>query len=88
MCKPLRKTLVELVKINDSLKTSVDQLNADFDKFYSFGRRMTDTYVNKGNYEGNKMMDEFDKLADEVYKKVDVIEKSSQQNLFYKRMSI
>lgn len=71
----------ELLKVNDSLKASVDELNAAFDKFYSFGKNMTDTYVNKGNDEGNKMMDEFDGLADDAYKKVDVIQKNSQQDM-------
>lgn len=76
-----KKNSLELLKVNDSLKTSVDELNAAFGKFYSFGKNMTDTYVNKGNDEGNKMMDEFDKLADDVYKKVDVIQKNSQRDM-------
>lgn len=74
-----KKNSLELLKINDSLKTSVDELNAAFDKFYTSGKSMTDTYVNKGNDEGNKMMDEFDKLADDVYKKVDAIQNKSQK---------
>lgn len=76
-----KKNSMEVVKISGSLKASIDELNVSFDKFYSFGKSMTDIYINKGNIEGNKMMDEFDKLADNVYKKVDAIQKDSQKQM-------
>ncbi len=71
----------ELLKIDGSIKPSIDDLNSAFDKFYQLGKTMTDTYIQSGHEEGNKMMDEFDKSAEDVFSKIKAIQQKSQTGM-------
>ncbi len=44
-----------------------------FDKYYSFGREMAAVYIKDGPGEGNKMMERFDPIAEEMTGKLEVI---------------
>lgn len=71
----------QLSKLEESYAAEIKGLQAAFDNFYEAGRRMTDAYVKSGYEEGNKMMDEFDRLADDVYKKVEKLQQESQESM-------
>jgi len=62
-------------KHSDKLKTlfaggemvsKLSSLDATFEKFYSFGQQMADVYIKSGPEEGNKMMEQFDPIAEEM----------------------
>ncbi|HYE84458.1 MAG TPA: HAMP domain-containing methyl-accepting chemotaxis protein [Clostridia bacterium] len=87
----LKKAEEHAVQFKDNAKALVDlepgylaeiqDLEAAFDKFYNFGKQMTNMYIESGHVEGNKMMAELDKLADGVYKKVDTLQIKSQESM-------
>lgn len=67
-----------LASLNPEYKLELDELNNEFDKLYSYGKEMVDMYIKSGYESGNKMMLEFDKMADNIYVKVDAIQKKSE----------
>lgn len=77
-----------LSRINPEYKADIDNLSAEFDKYYTLGKSMADMYVNSKQEEGNKMMLVFDKLADSIYAKVDEIQKKSQEYMDEDLMTI
>jgi len=76
-----KKNSSELVQVDASNKASIDELNTSFDKFYQYGMNMVDMYIKSGHEEGNKMMAEFDKSAEDVLKKVEAIQQKSQASM-------
>ncbi|MBF0268638.1 MAG: HAMP domain-containing protein [Alphaproteobacteria bacterium] len=46
--------------------SSLDQVRADFLPFYDFGKKMAAAYVEKGPPGGNKMMEDFDAVAEKL----------------------
>lgn len=67
-----------LASLNPEYKLKLDELNNEFDKLYNYGKEMVDMYIKSGYESGNKMMLEFDKMADSIYVKVDAIQKKSE----------
>ena len=45
-------------------------LDPKFEKFYSLGKKMAETFIEQGRGEGNKIMPEFDKAAEDISKGV------------------
>jgi methyl-accepting chemotaxis protein len=77
-----------LVALEAQYQVEIQDLEVAFNKFYTFGKQMTNMYVKSGHEEGNKMMAEFDKLADDVYKKVDSLQSKSQMSMDEDLMTI
>lgn len=42
---------------------SIEELESDFDKYYTLGKRMAGVYVSQGVDAGNKIMEDFDKVS-------------------------
>ena len=42
---------------------ALDDMEADFNRYYDLGKRMAGVYVTQGITEGNKIMEDFDKIA-------------------------
>lgn len=41
----------------------IDNIDKSFEKFYEFGQVMASTYIDQGQYEGNKLMEDFNKYS-------------------------
>ncbi|PKL16902.1 MAG: methyl-accepting chemotaxis protein [Spirochaetae bacterium HGW-Spirochaetae-5] len=76
--KENRKKLVELSPHYSSVLNEID---VEFDKFYSYGKDMAGMYIIKGHIEGNKMMEPFDKMTDRLLEKVGQIQKETQSSM-------
>lgn len=68
----------KLIKLDDTYKKEVKDLNDAFNRFFEYGKIVAQTYVDNGHEEGNMHIDKFDKLAEDVFSKVDAIQKNSQ----------
>lgn len=67
-----------LVSLNSEYTDQLDRLNSEVDRLHSYGKKMADMYIKSGHEDGNKMMVEFDKMADSINLKVDEIQKKSE----------
>lgn len=79
-----KKNVEELSNLEPDLpdlKNDLKDLNVSFDEFYSTGKDMSGMYLNNDTEGGNNLMDKFDKIADEVYKKVENIHHESQNDM-------
>ncbi|MBF0565009.1 MAG: methyl-accepting chemotaxis protein [Nitrospirae bacterium] len=54
---------------SDSIK-KMEEIRGIFDNYYDIGKKMANTYVDKGVDEGNKIMVDFDKISSDMQKKV------------------
>lgn len=62
-----------LESLNPDLSDSLSALKSNFDQYYSEGRKMAKAYINGGPKEGNPMMSGFDKAAEALHQKIDVL---------------
>ncbi|MBF0558963.1 MAG: HAMP domain-containing protein [Nitrospirae bacterium] len=53
----------------------MDELDADFNKYYEVGKHMADVYVNKGIDAGNVIMEDFDKVSKTLADKMAEVKK-------------
>ncbi len=70
-----------LIGVNPEYKKQLDDINIEFDNLYFYGKEMADMYITNGHENGNKMMDEFDKMADNINSKVSDIQKKIESSL-------
>lgn len=70
-----------LLKMNGQYTEDINNINKSFDNFVSYGRKMTETYDKISQEERRKVVRNFDSFADDVYSKVQQIQKDSQENL-------
>lgn len=68
-----RKSLLELSKTSPEYKASLDEILKEFEAFYAYGKKMVDVYVNSGHVQGNEIMEDYDKMTNSLYEKVDAI---------------
>jgi len=59
------KALAQSLGLSDIVK-SLDEVKADFPPFYETGRKMAAAYIDKGPAGGNKMMEDFDGVAEKL----------------------
>ncbi|KAF5047640.1 Methyl-accepting chemotaxis protein (MCP) signaling domain protein [anaerobic digester metagenome] len=71
----------ELSSINPEYKKQLDEINIELDNLYFYGKEMADMYITNGHENGNIMMDEFDKMADNINSKVSDIQKKIESSL-------
>lgn len=70
-----------LGELETSYQEEIKVLEAEFDKLYEFGKQMTQMYIESGPVEGNKMMADFDMLAQNINKQVDSLQMKSQKSM-------
>jgi len=63
------KTLFTGTETEDKLR----KLDGAFDSYYSFGKQMAAVYIKEGPVEGNKMMEKFDPIAEEMTNSLEVV---------------
>ncbi|MBI5177885.1 MAG: methyl-accepting chemotaxis protein [Nitrospinae bacterium] len=63
------KKLFAGTETEDKLK----KLDGAFDNFYTFGKQMAAVYIKEGPGEGNKMMEKFDPIAEEMTNSLEVV---------------
>ncbi|MDK2934782.1 MAG: methyl-accepting chemotaxis protein [Clostridiales bacterium] len=70
-----------LLRMNGQYAEDIISINKSFDNFVNYGRKMTETYGQISQEERRKVAGTFDSFADEVYSKVQQIQKDSRENL-------
>ncbi len=73
-----KKNSKEFVSLNPEYKSELEVINSEFERLYRYGVQMTDMYIESGHAEGNKMMTEFNKMADGIHIKIDTIQNKSE----------
>ncbi len=71
----------ELSSINPEYKKQLDEINIELNNLYFYGKEMANMYITNGHENGNIMMDEFDKMADNINSKVSDIQKKMESSL-------
>jgi len=71
--KEFKEKLKELLALTPEMKSDLDNLSESFDAFYSKGKWMAQRYIDKGPFEGNKAMSEFDAFAEDIGKRISTI---------------
>lgn len=61
---------------NPQAVQAMDDLDAEFNAFYSLGKRMAEAYITKGIQAGNDLMEDFDKRCDVLNEKLGELRKS------------
>lgn len=61
--------------------TMLKEYEKAFDEYYAFGKKMAQAYIDGGPSEGNKLMPEFDKQAEELAQYTDQIREESEKEL-------
>lgn len=79
---------LELSTLNPDFKPQLDEMGIEFDKMYKLGLEMADAYIKSGFEAGNKMMEEFDKAADDISSKAVDIQEKSQENMMEDFMTV
>lgn len=59
----------------------LEKLNKDFDVFYEMGKKLATSYIKDGPAEGNKLMAQFDPLAEKMNDGIQVLVQSQVQEL-------
>lgn len=65
----------------------IEKLNQTFDAFYEMGKKLAAEYIKDGPSEGNKLMAQFDPLAESIFHDVELLVQSQTQEL-YKNMEV
>lgn len=78
--KLFEKTLGELNTLAPQYKSEYATLRDRFSQYYAVGTSMAKTYVEQGPSGGNKMMGEFDKVADALVKDLSHFVETIKQN--------
>ena len=76
-----KKNLDEYSQLDEDMKPQIVDLNSSFDRFFSYGKEMTEMYIMDGHEAGNIMMDQFDKMGEEILIKVTSFRDKSQDIL-------
>lgn len=71
--KKFRKMFEE--EHDQKMLAQLDELEESFDGYYILGRKMADVYINKGTDEGNKIMEDFDKISATLTKDMNDLQK-------------
>lgn len=61
---------------NPQAVKAMDELDAEFDAFYSLGKQMAEAYITKGIQAGNALMEDFDKRCDVLNEKLGELRKT------------
>ncbi len=77
--KRFRELIAELQRLHPDNSAQYRKMSTAFEDYYSVGKRMAQTYVEQGPAGGNKMMDDFDKVAEALAKQVDPTLKAIQE---------
>ncbi len=83
-----KKNSEGLSGLHPEYKAQLAELSSKIDKLYEYGKEMADMYIKSGHEDGNKMMLEFDKMADDINAKVDEIQKKSEASMDDSLMTI
>lgn len=74
-----QQIFINIETLNPSQKDEIQILKNEFSLYYSKGKEMAAAYISGGPDSGNKMMDQFDKSAEEINGGVDKFQASSNQ---------
>jgi len=78
----LFKSLInELIKIDTDNTQRYNAMLPIFDAYYDTGKKMAQSYIDKGPADGNKMMASFDTVAEKISKEVDSLLVSSKARM-------
>ena len=66
-----------LMAIAPEESDNIQQMKSDFDAFYKMGKEMAAVYISDGPTEGNKLMKQFDPLAESLNKKMNSLEQTA-----------
>ncbi|MDH5573341.1 MAG: methyl-accepting chemotaxis protein [Gammaproteobacteria bacterium] len=67
------KIIKEIKIVDPQLNAQLDELVNAFTPYYETGKKMAQAYVDEGPVAGNKMMTEFDEVASNINKKVEIL---------------
>lgn len=90
----LKSLIAKYKAVNPSKTKQIEEIDSNFDQYYSLGTKMANTYINEGTDKGNQLMQQFDPIAMSLYNKVDTLNKESKTSMvtdldnFYKTMNI
>lgn len=90
----LKSLIAKYKAVNPSKTKQIEEIDSNFDQYYSLGTKMANTYINEGTDKGNQLMQQFDPIAVSLYNKVDTLNKESKTSMvtdldnFYKTMNI
>lgn len=77
--KKVEALIQELKEINPENSDELNAIAESFTPYYETGKKMAQEYIEKGPVGGNAIMDDFDKVAEDINTKVDAfIEQSSK----------
>lgn len=77
--KKVHSGIDELKKIDSSNTDQLDKIAASFEDYYKAGVEMAHAYIENGPEGGNKLMESFDAVAEDINNKVDGFTKTSNQ---------
>ncbi len=67
---------------NTKALAELEALNKNFHEYYEIGKKMASAYIQGGPVKGDKIMEQFDPLADSLTKKVHALQKAQSQELY------
>ena len=74
---------------NDASKrAAMEKIRHDFHAYYEIGRKMAAVYIKEGPEEGNKLMEQFDPLAEQIAKATEVLAEEQTRELDANMMEI
>ncbi len=74
---------------NDTSKNAeLEKIRNDFNAYYETGRKMAAVYIKDGPDEGNKLMEKFDPLAEQIGKATEALAESQTKELDVNMMAI
>lgn len=76
-----KELMMELEEINPSEEKALDNISASFEPYYSIGKQMAKTYIEKGEDDGNILMAEFDQYASDINSDLDKLKLGAQKSI-------
>lgn len=76
------KSLISEIKaLNPDLQKELNAIESSFDPYYETGKKMANTYIEKGTAAGNIIMEDFDVTAETINSNVENFQKESYKNI-------
>ena len=79
--KAFKEALAEIKKLYPANDQKLAGIETSFDSFYKTGKRMANAYINEGIEGGNKVMEEFDKVGEDIQERVTSLKGVSEKEL-------
>lgn len=76
-----KELIEELGEINPSEENSLNNISASFEPYYAIGKEMANTYIEKGEDDGNILMAEFDQYAIDINSDLDKLKLGAQTSI-------